>query len=466
MISFLGQHLLESTAFAMVVCLLALCLRKRSAAARHTVWLIAAAKFAIPAALFSGLGTYVRDLFPSPHPLIRIPASLSKFLPVQNLPASPAEASGGFWLLLGLLWLSGAILLLTVWFRRLPGSFSPSSKVLDSEKESLLRIQQRLGYSRTVRLRSSELNREPVLFGIWRPTLIVPQGLSTRLTPAEFDAVMLHELAHAKRWDNLTAAFVHTLVCLFWFHPLLWWIERRLMTERELACDELVIRYGAPPEAYVAGILKVCRFHLADRIAGISGVTSSNLKRRMEEIMSCPSRKPVPYAPKLLLGLLIAAVTLAPLTLGFLKLTTAYGQAKPEDKPSSGPLNDQAPVSCTSASKAYPEGTVIQEGDGPEQMCAKVLAPNPNDPDRPAFAAEWIRTNETIREQSRNVVHLPAPAPFSCKPKPSSSTKLCSCEGAKNGFSQGAIVDSANGKLRCDKGRWRPATRRELGYPN
>jgi hypothetical protein len=130
-------------------------------------------------------------------------------------------------------------------------------------------------------------------------------------------------------------------------------------------------------------------------------------------------------------------------------------------------VNERAPVSCTNASKAYPEGTVIQDGDGPEQMCVAVLAPNPNDPDRLAYAASWVRTSETTRERSRNVLHFPATPIFSCKPKPSSSTKLCSCEGAeKDGFSQGAIVDSANGKLRCDKGRWRLATRRELGYTN
>jgi beta-lactamase regulating signal transducer with metallopeptidase domain len=466
MISFLELHLLESTAFAILVCLLALCLRKRSAAARHSVWLIAATKFAVPAALFSAVGAYVHGFFPLPQPLVVISASLSKLLPAQSAPTPIADALAGFWLLLGFIWFSGSFMMLAVWFRQLPSSFEASKKVLDSEKVSLFRMQQCLGYRRTVRLQSSESKREPVLSGIWHPTITVPHGLSTKLTPTELDSVMLHELAHAKRWDNLTGVFVHTLVCLFWFHPLLWWIERRLIAEREFACDEIVVRYGAPPEDYVAGILKVCRFHLAGTVAGISGVTSSNLKRRMEEIMSYSLRKPAPYAPKLLLGMLIAAMTIAPLTLGFLKLSSAYGQAKPVDKPSSGQVNDRAPVGCTFESTPYPEGTVIQVGEGSEQMCVRVQARNPNDPDHPTHLAQWIRTNETVRERTRNVVHLPEPPPFSCKPKPSSSTKLCSCEGAENGFSRGSIVDSAKGKLSCEYGNWRPATRKELGYPN
>jgi bla regulator protein BlaR1 len=464
MISFFEMHLLESTAFAIAVCLLALCLRKHSATARHTIWLIGAAKFAVPSALVSALGAYAGGLLPSLEPLPAISSSLSRFLPSQSAPVPAAETVSGFRVFLGFIWLSGAVLMLAVWFKHFPPSFEVSSKVSDSEKGSLLRMQQQLGYRRTVRLRSSESKREPGLSGIWRPTITVPHGLSTNLSPSELDAVMLHELAHAKRWDNLTGVFVHSLVCLFWFHPLLWWIERRLIAEREFACDEMVVRYGAPPEEYVAGILKVCRFHLAGAVSGISGVTSSNLKKRVEEIMSYSMRKPVPHAPKLLLGALIAAMTIVPLMIGFLKLSSAYGQAKPGDK--SSPANERVPVSCASASKAYPEGTVIQDGDGPEQMCVAVSVPNPNDPDRLAYAPSWVRTNETIRERSRNVLHLPATPIFSCKPKPSGSTKLCSCEGAEDGFSTGSIVDSAKGKLRCDKGGWRPATRRELGYRN
>ena len=139
MISFLELHLLQSTAFAVLVCLLALCLRKRSAAARHTIWLIAAAKFAAPAALLSALGAYVNGLFPSLQPKVVISASLLRLLPGQGALAlvPAAEAVIGFWRLLGFLWFSGTVVMLAAWFRRLCTSFEVSSKVLDSEKESL-----------------------------------------------------------------------------------------------------------------------------------------------------------------------------------------------------------------------------------------------------------------------------------------------------------------------------------------
>lgn len=163
-------------------------------------------------------------------------------------------------------------------------------------------------------------------------------------------------------------------------------------------------------------------------------------------------------APRSLLAMLIAAATIAPLSLGILT-ATLRGQAKVN---ATTPQNTQeSSISCAHADKRYPEGSVIQEGTGPEQMCVGVLAPlDPANP-RPKRVPQWIRTNQSIRERSANVIHLPEPPPFSCKPKASNSENLCSCEAADLGFSPGSLVDSANGALKCDKGNWQPATREE-----
>src|SRR5438552_1755698 len=107
MIAFLEFHLLQSTAFAVLVCLLALCLRKRSAAARHTIWLIAAAKFAVPAALMSAFGEYVGGLLPLREANVIISPSLLKLLPAETGGEPAAEAITGFWLPLSFVWLCG-----------------------------------------------------------------------------------------------------------------------------------------------------------------------------------------------------------------------------------------------------------------------------------------------------------------------------------------------------------------------
>jgi uncharacterized protein (TIGR03435 family) len=72
---------------------------------------------------------------------------------------------------------------------------------------------------------------------------------------------------------------------LFWFHPLVWWIRVRMVEERERACDEEVLRSAADPQDYAEGIVAVCRYYLKSPMVCVSGVTGSNLTRRVEAIM-------------------------------------------------------------------------------------------------------------------------------------------------------------------------------------
>ena len=71
----------------------------------------------------------------------------------------------------------------------------------------------------------------PAVAGILRPVLLLPRGFSARLGEAEFESVLMHELAHVRRRDNLTGAAVRLAACLFWFHPLIWWLERKALRD-------------------------------------------------------------------------------------------------------------------------------------------------------------------------------------------------------------------------------------------
>ena len=452
-------YLLESTAFAAAIGLLAHFLRKHSAATRHAIFLVAVGKFAVPISLLSLLGAGFGSLFPSSPVLSVIPRQVAELLPAQDAVPGGAASHGSWWALVAALWIGGAAVALARWSRSVLGPIESSASAPPAEAELLARAQRRIGYQRLVVLRVSNSQTEPTLSGILRPKLIIPSFLSERLAEAELESLFLHELAHAKRRDNLSAAFVHTLVCLLWFHPLLRWLEQRLHDERELACDEAVIGCGAPPEIYLAGILKVCGFQFSNAVPGISSVNSSNLKERMEAIMSPSTRTPTPHALRWLVGVFAGAILIAPLAFGFLT-STLRGQAKPVSTMAG--RTEQSLITCTFADTKYPEGTVVQQGDGPEQMCVGVLAPlDLNDPDHPRRVPQWIRTNSSIRQRSASVLHLAPPPPMSCKPKPSDSQSFCSCEDSSP-FSSGSIVDSERGKLKCDKGKWREATATEL----
>ncbi|MBZ5620973.1 MAG: M56 family metallopeptidase [Acidobacteriia bacterium] len=133
-------------------------------------------------------------------------------------------------------------------------------------------------------VRTSPAFAEPGVFGVRRPVLPLPAGITGHLMPPQLDAILTHELCHVHRQDNLAAAIHMAVEALFWFHPLVWWLGARLMEEREHACDEEVLR-GCEPQVYAESILKICELYLASPLPCVSGVTGANLKKRIEAII-------------------------------------------------------------------------------------------------------------------------------------------------------------------------------------
>src|SRR6185436_12798844 len=125
---------------------------------------------------------------------------------------------------------------------------------------------------------ASDGHMEPGVFGLRRPALVWPRGIDDRRTNAQIDAILLHEIAHVRRRDNLTSALHMAVQTIFWFHPLTWWIGSRLVDERERACDEDVVRGGSEPHVYAEGILKTCQYFVESPLACVAGVTGSDLK--------------------------------------------------------------------------------------------------------------------------------------------------------------------------------------------
>ena len=311
MLPFLLRHLLESTFFCVLLSLLACCLQ-RGAAARHAIWLIAVSKFVIPSVLLTSTGAKIAFLWPAGSWLSSVVAEISALLNAA-LSIFPSGASRSVFAV----WALGTAAMFSLWFARLRNIRWPLAVVAEEEQEVFSRASRSLQVGRPVQLRSSQTTTEPALLGIWRPTVTIPQGLYQRLAPAEFETVLLHELAHVRRMDNLTGAFVHCLVCILWFHPLLWLAERRMRVERERACDELVIACGVTPQVYISGILKVCKFHLFDPLAGISAMTGSDLSRRLKLIHAYQSYRPAVYLSRLLIAVAAVLMLTIPIAGGY-----------------------------------------------------------------------------------------------------------------------------------------------------
>jgi outer membrane protein assembly factor BamA len=170
---------------------------------------------------------------------------------------------------------------------------------------------------------------EPGVFGIIKPVLLLPEGVTDRLSQAELQTVIAHELCHVQRRDNLTAS-IHMLVeAVFWFHPLVWWIKFRLIDEQERACDEAVLRGGGDPKTYAESILKICECYLTSPSMCVSGITSSNLRKRIEAIMRNRVGLELSSSRKLLLVGAAIAVLAAPFLVGIANAKASEGRPEP-----------------------------------------------------------------------------------------------------------------------------------------
>lgn len=307
----LANHLWQSTLFAAAAGLLCLALGKQRAQVRYGLWLAASVKFLVPFALLVNIGSQFHwraaaSIAQSPVPVAMEQIS-QPFAPAVSAPAwAVAPTESRIPAVLFGIWFCGFASVAVAWLRRW------------RNVRTAVRAAAPLRLEIPVRTVISPVPVEPGVFGIFRPVLLLPEGILERLSPAQFEAILAHELCHVRRRDNFAAAVHMTVEALFWFHPLVWWIGARLMEERERACDEEVLRNAAEPEDYAEGILNVCKFYLASPLRCVSGVTGSNLKKRIEEIMTRRALFNLSFGKKLLLaGASLVAVG-TPVAIGIL----------------------------------------------------------------------------------------------------------------------------------------------------
>ena len=171
---------------------------------------------------------------------------------------------------------------------------------------------------------------EPGVFGIFRPVILLPEGIAGNLTPEQLEAILAHELRHIGYRDNLTAALHMCVETVFWFHPVIWWIGAKLMDERERDCDEAVLRQGSRPGDYARGIVHVCERYVESPLACASGIGGSDLKKRIREIMTWRGSMPMTFRGKAMLAAATVAAMATPFLIGVIRAQTlppapAYG---------------------------------------------------------------------------------------------------------------------------------------------
>ncbi|HEY6344072.1 MAG TPA: M56 and DUF3738 domain-containing protein [Bryobacteraceae bacterium] len=297
-------------------------LRGYSPRVRYWVWLSASLKFLIPWVLLVSLGSLV------PWPVHRVTSVATPTLPdtlvqlAQPFSPNPYPAVQTreqiYWgvTALAFLWAAGFVAIAFTRFRnwsRIRVMLRAGTPVKLPIAVPALVISDSHGSNSHG---SSAI--EPGVVGFLKPVLVLPALLLERLNPKQLDALLAHELSHVRRRDNLFAALHMGVETIFWFHPLVWWIGSRLLEERELACDEDVLRLGCQPTDYVRGILTVCEHYSEAPLACVSGVTSANVKKRLKTILRGTLPRELNRHKKLALSFAAIAAVAVPFCLGLL----------------------------------------------------------------------------------------------------------------------------------------------------
>src|SRR6202140_5372600 len=121
--------------------------------------------------------------------------------------------------------------------------------------------------SRSITIATSEYVRVPAAIGFWKRTIVLPAWALRELSPQDLDVILLHEFAHLRRWDDWTNLIQKIVRALFFFHPAVWWIEKHISVEREMACDDAVLAETANPHGDAACLVSLLEKNLAHRLA-------------------------------------------------------------------------------------------------------------------------------------------------------------------------------------------------------
>jgi len=337
----LANHLWQSTLVLGGACGLVWLLRGNTARARFRIWLVASAKFLVPYAPLIALGRAVgwpsSTTMPRPalssvlHSVNQPFASTSSIVSDVSAASATTVPTAGWPLAVAAIWGAGCLVLSAVWVMRWlrVASLVRASQPL-TDPDILARVRRAasvVGVTRPLRVVVSDSSIEPGVFGILRPVLVWPRHLGAYLTTDQIDGVLLHELAHVRRRDNLTALLHAVVETIFWFFPPVWWLERRLVHERELACDQAAVASGGDPTTYAEGILRTCEVYAEAPLTCMSGVTGSNLKARIRAIVSGHSGNALGMWRRTIIAAAASVAFSLPISLGVLQSPLLRAQA-------------------------------------------------------------------------------------------------------------------------------------------
>lgn len=151
----------------------------------------------------------------------------------------------------------------------------PMLSVLDS-------VRMELGMHRPVVVLEGPRGSMPMVWGIFRHRLLLPQG-ADEWPVSRLRSVLLHEVSHLRRHDPLALLIGHLALAVHWFNPLAWYALKQLRLEQENACDDCVLRHGVRSSDYAEGMLAIAssRVGCLDRFSALTMARESGIESRI-----------------------------------------------------------------------------------------------------------------------------------------------------------------------------------------
>lgn len=347
----------------LVVLTVSLVARRSSPRLRYLLWLVVLAKLVLPPTLafYTGIGQLLPAPRPAPVAVQRAsespgdiaarymwpgygraegPVSTARLAPPPAPSLSPVAVAFVVWAL-GALALLAALVYQCL---RMCVRVTRAKPLEDPELLHMLSLaRDACGARTTVRVRTTDSLSSPVVFGLLRPVLLLPERTIQSLTPDQLRAVLTHELCHIRRGDLWVNWFQALALSLYWFHPVVWIGCSRLRVLREEIVDDMVLSStGVSADCYGTSLLNVLRGAARRRLVapGYVGIAEdgSTVKRRVARIMDTNR------AVAARIGILSAAVVVA---VALVMLPQARQSESKDTKPQYKDVQMPTPIKMT-----------------------------------------------------------------------------------------------------------------------
>lgn len=149
-----------------------------------------------------------------------------------------------------------------------------------------------IGIKKKVVLVVSNMVSSPVTVGFLKPLVLLPAAAFTQLTPSQVEAVLLHELSHIRRNDYLVNLLLTLVNTILYFNPFARLFMNVIEAEREVCCDDLVLRFGYDKVGYATALLQLEKTAQVQRSLVLAAAGKNHLLNRIEKIVGMEKKKP------------------------------------------------------------------------------------------------------------------------------------------------------------------------------